>query len=195
MAVWISLLMPRQSVAALIVTFILLQMCIFAGFLSNTVCHRVLLRRALRSSREAAAGSEKPGALFTCSYVGSPLNHLPPPLPHLAHPSAAAQASIPQWASWLRFLSLFYYAWSALVASEMDGLRLVFELTGFVKVNDLSGSDFMANFNLVPERRAGSGGGAGGPRSPAHALAAGGWWWWWMPACRRTCVGHSGLCV
>lgn len=29
---------------------------------------------------------------------------------------------------------------------------MVFELTGFVKVNDLSGRDFLANFKLVPER-------------------------------------------
>jgi hypothetical protein len=63
-----------------------------------------------------------------------------------------SQASIPLWAGWLRFLSIFYYAFSVLVSSEMDGLRMRFELTGFVNVNDLSGRDFTANFNLVPER-------------------------------------------
>lgn len=74
LAIWVSLLVPRQSMAALIVTFSLLQMAIFAGFLSDTVRRRE---------------TEGPRA-DNCGVCGRSRSRLPPtPPPPPARPASA----------------------------------------------------------------------------------------------------------
>jgi ATP-binding cassette subfamily G (WHITE) protein 2 len=97
LAIGVSMLVNTVAVGTVLMSFILLQMCIFGGFLSNT-------------------------------------------------------AAMPLAVSWLRFLSLFFYAFETLLSNELDGIALDFTVSGFVSVRDIDGSSFLTTLNQNPKR-------------------------------------------
>jgi len=97
LAIAVSMLVSTTGVGTVVMSFILLQMAIFGGFLSNT-------------------------------------------------------SSMPQPVAWLRFLSLFFYAFESMLANELDGLHLDFTVSGFVSVKGVDGSSFLTTLELNPQR-------------------------------------------
>ncbi|KDD77010.1 ABC-2 type transporter, partial [Helicosporidium sp. ATCC 50920] len=60
-------------------------------------------------------------------------------------------ASIPGWIRWLHYLSLFYYAYSALMINELSDLLLNFVLQGYAAVSGVRGTTFLAIIGVQPD--------------------------------------------
>ena len=78
-------------------------------------------------------------------------------------------SSVPSALAWLHYLSVFYYAFEAMITSEAGGLSFTLEAAGYAKVEDVLGSV------VSGAGRAVVGGGAGGlhaalPPPPASPL-------------------------
>ena len=61
-------------------------------------------------------------------------------------------AAMPVALGWLRWLSVVFYAFEAMLSNELHGLSLNFDVSGFVTVRDISGDSFLSTLNLDPLR-------------------------------------------
>ena len=58
--------------------------------------------------------------------------------------------SMPSWISWLRYLSIFYYGYTALITNEMVPLLLDFVVEGYAAVRNVRGTTFLSIIGVDP---------------------------------------------
>ena len=61
-------------------------------------------------------------------------------------------ASMPLALAWLKWLSVVFYGFEAILSNELSGMKLDFSVSGFVTVHDVGGDNFLATLNLNPSR-------------------------------------------
>ena len=59
-------------------------------------------------------------------------------------------ASMPDWISWLHYLSAFFYAYAALTINELSSLLLNFEVEGYAAVQNVRGTTFLEVIGITP---------------------------------------------
>jgi len=64
----------------------------------------------------------------------------------------ANTAALPPAVAWLRYLSLFNYGFESLLATELDGMSLDVNLSGFASVKGVDGASFLATLDQRPAR-------------------------------------------
>ena len=133
LAVFLSMLSSSAGVGSVALSFILLQMC-SASPKSRSV------RLSSRHSRHSAV-------------FGGFLSNVD---------------AMPKAVSWLRYLSIYFYGFESMIvripsrprpcallisqrqANELDGLKLSFNVPGFIQINGINGASFLASLSLNP---------------------------------------------
>ncbi|KAL4857919.1 ATP-binding cassette sub-family G member 2 [Chlorella vulgaris] len=60
--------------------------------------------------------------------------------------------SIPAWCRWIHYLSIFYYAFEAMITNELSGLVFTFQATGSAEIPNVLGSVFLETLGFKPNQ-------------------------------------------